>query len=130
MPIVIDEANLFYDPNICPVRHVLDQIGDKWSILVLTALKLKSHRFSELKRAIPDVSQRMLTKTLRSLERDGLIERHVTPTTPPRVDYNLTPLGQSLVEMLEPLAGWALTNLTDIAKSRAVFDQRVADGHP
>ncbi|MFN3170268.1 MAG: winged helix-turn-helix transcriptional regulator [Hyphomicrobiales bacterium] len=130
MPIVIDESNLFYDPNICPVRHVLDQIGDKWSILILTALKLKSHRFSELKRAIPDVSQRMLTKTLRSLERDGLIERHVTPTTPPRVDYNLTVLGQSLVQVLEPLAGWALNKKTDIAKSRAVFDQRAADGHP
>lgn len=130
MPIVIDESNLFYDPNICPVRHVLDQIGDKWSILILTALNQKSHRFSELKRAIPDVSQRMLTKTLRSLERDGLIERHVTPTTPPRVDYNLTVLGQSLVQVLEPLAGWALNNKTDIAKSRAVFDQRTANGHP
>lgn len=126
MPIVIDESNLFYDPNICPVRHVLDQIGDKWSILVLTALKLKSHRFSELKRAIPDVSQRMLTKTLRSLERDGFIERHVTPTTPPRVDYNLTALGQSLVEALEPLAGWALDNRIDVAKSRAVFDEQAS----
>ncbi len=130
MPIVIDESNPFFDPNICPVRHVLDQIGDKWSILILTALKLKSHRFSELKRAIPDVSQRMLTKTLRSLERDGLIERHVTPTTPPRVDYNLTALGKSLVQVLEPLAGWALNKKTDIAKSRAVFDQKAADGHP
>ena len=128
MPIQIDDTNLFYDPEICPVRHVLDQIGDKWSILVLTALKLETHRFSELKRAIPDVSQRMLTKTLRSLERDGLIERHVTPTTPPRVDYNLTPLGQSLVKVLEPLAGWALDKRGDVAKSRAIFDDRTAEG--
>ena len=128
MPIQIDDTNLFYDPEICPVRHVLDQIGDKWSILVLTALKLETHRFSELKRAIPDVSQRMLTKTLRSLERDGLIERHVTPTTPPRVEYNLTPLGQSLVKVLEPLAGWALDKRGDVAKSRAIFDDRTAEG--
>ena len=128
MPIQIDDTNLFYDPEICPERHVLDQIGDKWSILVLTALKLETHRFSELKRAIPDVSQRMLTKTLRSLERDGLIARHVTPTTPPRVDYNLTPLGQSLVKVLEPLAGWALDKRGDVAKSRAIFDDRTAEG--
>ncbi len=122
MPIRVDDEELFFDPEICPVRHVLDQIGDKWSILVLTALKQRSHRFSELKRAIPDISQRMLTKTLRSLERDGLIERHVTPTIPPRVDYNLTELGVSLVSVLEPLAGWALQNRGDIARSRAVFD--------
>ncbi|MGD1888425.1 MAG: winged helix-turn-helix transcriptional regulator [Cohaesibacteraceae bacterium] len=128
MPIQLDDTNLFYDPEICPVRHVLDQIGDKWSILVLTALKLETHRFSEVKRAIPDVSQRMLTKTLRSLERDGLIERHVTPTTPPRVEYNLTPLGQSLVKVLEPLAGWALDKRGDVAKSRAIFDDRTAEG--
>ena len=127
MPVTIDENNIFYDPNICPVRHVMDQIGDKWSILVLTGLKADSMRFSELKRAIPDVSQRMLTKTLRGLERDGLVDRMVTPTTPPRVDYNLTDLGCSLVKVLEPVAAWALEQRAEIAKSRAVFDVKTAD---
>ncbi|MFK7793152.1 MAG: winged helix-turn-helix transcriptional regulator [Devosiaceae bacterium] len=124
MPIEIDETNPFYDPNICPVRHVMDQIGDKWSILVLTGLNAESRRFSELKRAIPDVSQRMLTKTLRGLERDGLINREVTPTTPPRVDYSLTELGQSLVQVLEPVAGWALAQREQVAMSRALFDEK------
>lgn len=105
----------------------MDQIGDKWSILVLTGLKADSMRFSELKRAIPDVSQRMLTKTLRGLERDGLVDRMVTPTTPPRVDYNLTDLGCSLVKVLEPVAAWALEQRVEIAKSRAVFDVKTAD---
>ncbi|MEO1748830.1 MAG: helix-turn-helix domain-containing protein [Pseudomonadota bacterium] len=128
MPVTIDENTIFYDPEICPVRHVMDQIGDKWSILVLTGLKLNSMRFSELKRAIPDVSQRMLTKTLRSLERDGLVDRKVTPTTPPRVDYSLTELGQSLVKVLEPVAAWALEQRGEVAKSRAIFDIKVASG--
>ena len=130
MPITIDESSPYYDPDICPVRHVLDQIGDKWSILVLTGLKSGSLRFSELKSAIPDVSQRMLTKTLRSLERDGLVSRHVTPTTPPRVDYELTELGQSLVEVLEPVAGWALAKRKEVAMSRAVYDERSESPSP
>ena len=111
-----------YDPEICPVRHVLDGIGDKWTILVLTALKPGSMRFSELRRAIPDISQRMLTVTLRKLERDGFLDRTVTPTVPARVDYALTDLGQSLVGALSPLAQWALDHRDPIAKSRAVYD--------
>ena len=113
----------FYDPNICPVRDVMGQIGDKWSILVLTGLKPGSKRFSELKRMIPDISQRMLTKTLRSLERDGMVIRTVTPTVPPRVDYELSDLGQSLVRVLEPVAAWSLENRGEIARSRSEFDQ-------
>lgn len=111
-----------YDPNICPVRHVLDGIGDKWTILILTGLKPGSQRFSELKRAIPDISQRMLTQTLRKLERDGYADRAVTPSIPPRVDYALTPLGQSLVSNLEPLAAWALDARDAVAHARAVYD--------
>ncbi|MEL6645282.1 MAG: helix-turn-helix domain-containing protein [Pseudomonadota bacterium] len=111
-----------YDPNICPVRHVMAQVGDKWSILVLTGLKQDQMRFSELKRYIPDISQRMLTKTLRSLERDGLVLRTVTPTVPPRVDYELTDLGRSLVKMLEPVAQWSLDNREAVAKARYAFD--------
>lgn len=111
-----------YDPQICPVRHVLDGIGDKWTILVLTALKSGSHRFSELRRSIPDISQRMLTVTLRKLERDGFLTRSVTPSIPLRVDYALTPMGASLVAELSPLAKWALDHLEPIAKSRAIYD--------
>lgn len=113
-----------YDPNICPVRHVLDEIGDKWSILVITGLKTGPARFSELRRAIPDVSQKMLTQTLRKLQRDGFIGREVTYTIPPRVDYELTPLGQSLCLQLEPLAKWALDSRDAIAKARAEYDQK------
>jgi DNA-binding HxlR family transcriptional regulator len=111
-----------YDPEICPIRHVLDGIGDKWTILVLTALKANGLRFSELRRAIPDISQRMLTVTLRKLERDGYLNRTVTPSIPPRVDYALTPLGTSLVTQLGPLAKWALDHRDPIAKARAIYD--------
>ena len=111
-----------YDPEICPIRHVLDGIGDKWTILVLTALKAEGLRFSGLRRAIPDISQRMLTVTLRKLERDGYLTRAVTPSIPPRVDYALTPLGMSLVKQLGPLAKWALDHRDPIARSRALYD--------
>ncbi|MDJ0629279.1 MAG: helix-turn-helix domain-containing protein [Rhodobacter sp.] len=113
-----------YDPNICPVRHVLDGVGDKWTILVITGLKPGSQRFSELKRAIPDISQRMLTQTLRKLERDGYVTRDVTPSIPPRVDYELTDLGRSLLGALEPLAAWALDARDAVARSRALYDAR------
>ena len=115
---------VIYDPNICPVRHVMAQVGDKWSILVLTSLKQSRMRFSELKRSIPDISQRMLTKTLRSLERDGLVLRTVTPTVPPRVDYELTALGQSLVSMLSPVAQRSLNNREARAKAPPPFDHK------
>ena len=105
-------ALIEYDPDICPVRHVLDGIGDKWTILVLTSLKARGLRFSELRRAIPDVSQRMLTVTLRKLERDGYVSRAVTPSIPPRVDYALTELGLSLVVTLAPLAAWRSSTAT------------------
>ncbi len=116
-----------YDPEICPIRHVLDGIGDKWTIIVLTALKPGSMRFSELRRAISDISQRMLTVTLRKLERDGFLNRTVTPTIPARVDYELTDLGQSLVSNLAPLAEWALNHRDPIAKSRALYDAAAKD---
>ncbi len=118
-----DHGAVNYDPNICPVRHVLDGIGDKWTILILTCLKQDTQRFSELRREIPDISQKMLTQTLRKLERDGLISRSVTPSIPQRVDYALTDLGQSLVLQLEPLAAWALDSRDAIARSRAIYDQ-------
>lgn len=112
------------DPANCPVRQVLDGIGDKWSILVMAALSVGSRRFSELRRDIPDVSQKMLTHTLRKLERDGLVERIVTPTAPPRVDYRLRPLGESLFLRLSGLAAWVIENRAEIDTARSSFDGR------
>lgn len=112
------------DPANCPVRHVLDGISDKWSILVMAALHLSSRRFSELRRDIPDVSQKVLTQTLRKLERDGLIERIVTPTAPPRVDYRLRPLGQSLFVRFSHLATWAIEHRGEVDAARVAYDAR------
>jgi DNA-binding HxlR family transcriptional regulator len=108
--------------QFCPIRTILDGLGDKWTILVLFLLKEKVHRFSELRRAIPDISQRMLTQTLRNLEKDGIITRTVTPIIPPRVDYELTELGTSLTERLSPLAQWASENLQKIFASRISYE--------
>ncbi len=114
----------FYDRELCPVRNVLAQIGDKWSLLVFAHLRFGTHRFSQLLAALPDISQRMLTQTLRKLEREGLVERTVTPTTPPRVDYALTELGRSLIDPLTALSAWALEKRAEIEAARARFDQR------
>jgi DNA-binding HxlR family transcriptional regulator len=108
----------------CPVRDVLDRVGDKWSVLVITLLGDGPQRFMELKRAIDLVSQRMLTRTLRGLERDGLVTRTVHPTVPPRVDYELTPLGHSLHATLAPLADWAFAHNGDVAAARDAYDAR------
>ncbi|UWR24587.1 helix-turn-helix domain-containing protein [Sulfitobacter sp. S190] len=117
-----------YDPEICPVRHVLKDIGDKWTILILAGLKSGRKRFSEIKRLVPDVSQRMLTQTLRKLERDGFATRDVTPIIPPRVDYELTDLGRSLVEQLVPLATWADENRLVILQARENYDKTTNSG--
>ena len=104
------------------VTPVLNRVGDKWSMQVVMALSGGSKRFSELKRGIDGVSQRMLTLTLRGLERDGLISRHVTPTIPPRVDYELTELGQSLREPVIALGQWALDHIDCIRAAQQRFD--------
>jgi DNA-binding HxlR family transcriptional regulator len=114
--------NVDFDPNLCPVRSILAKIGDKWSILLLHELKPGQKRFSELARALPDISQRMLTATLRKLERDGLISRHVTPSIPPRVDYKLTALGHSLLAPLDQLSAWAATHKAEIDSNRNTYD--------
>jgi DNA-binding HxlR family transcriptional regulator len=115
-----------YNPNICPVRDIMVKIGDKWSILVLAGLAEREQRFSELKRGISDISQRMLTQTLRNLERDGLISRKVTPSIPPRVDYKLTELGDSLLAVLQPVAQWSTEKRLTIAAARARYDESQA----
>jgi DNA-binding HxlR family transcriptional regulator len=109
-------------PICCPVRDVLDRIGDKWSILMIMTLAMRPHRFSELHRSIRDISKRMLTQTLRDLERDGLITRHVFPTAPPSVEYRLAPLGETLLEPMASLIDWADRNYADIHAERARFD--------
>jgi DNA-binding HxlR family transcriptional regulator len=106
----------------CPVRDVLDRIGDKWSMLMIMALAMRPHRFSELHRAVHDISKRMLTQTLRDLERDGLITRHVFPTKPPSVEYRLAPLGLSLLEPMASLIDWADRCHGDIHAARARYD--------
>lgn len=111
------------DFESCPVRGVLDRIGDKWSTLMVLTLALRPHRFGELKRAIPDISQRMLTQTLRDLQRDGYVARKVFPTTPPAVEYSLTELGQSLMTPLSALVDWAVRTRDSVDAARAAFDR-------
>ena len=110
-----------YDPQ-CPVRDVLDRIGDKWSMLVLVTLANGPHRFSAVQRAIPDISKRMLTQSFRDLERDGLIARKVFPTKPPSVEYRLTPLGETILEPLTALVRWADRSHTAIKNARLAYD--------
>jgi DNA-binding HxlR family transcriptional regulator len=107
----------------CPVRDVLDRIGDKWSVLVISLLGDGPMRFMELKRSIGLVSQRMLTRTLRGLERDGLITRTVHPVVPPRVDYELTALGRGLQGVLTELTTWSFAHASDVASARREYDE-------
>jgi DNA-binding HxlR family transcriptional regulator len=109
------------DPAACPVRDVLDRIGDKWSTLFVLLLAERPHRFGELRRAVPDISQRMLTQTLRDLQRDGLVSRHVRDTVPPSVEYRLTDLGRSLVGPLTVLTDWAIAHHGEIRAARGAF---------
>ena len=114
-------------PTACPaVREVLNRVGDKWSVQIVALLGSGPQRFGELKRAIEGISQRMLTLTLRGLERDGLVTRTVFPEIPPRVDYELTKLGKTLLEPIEALAAWAAQYRTAIQAARDKFDKTAA----
>ena len=106
----------------CPSRQVLDRIGDRWTVLVVGSLAGGPLRFSELARAIDGVSQKMLTQTLRGLERDGLVTRTVHPEVPPRVEYELTHVGRTLIEPLDALDAWAREHLPLIEEARARYD--------
>jgi len=110
----------------CPVRNVIDRIGDKWSVLVLLVLEdCEKLRFNEIYKYIETISQKMLTVTLKSLEADGLIKRTVYPQIPPKVEYELTPRGASLLPHLHNLVKWAESNMSKIKESREIFENTV-----
>jgi DNA-binding HxlR family transcriptional regulator len=108
-------------------RRILDLIGDKWSLLVIHTLEEGTLRFSELRRLIEAISQRVLTRTLRQLERNGLVTRTVVPTIPPRVSYTLTELGRSLLEAVRPLLTWAIENRMHIERAAQNFDRHAVE---
>lgn len=110
----------------CPIRDVLDRVGDTWSMLAITSLQASPLRFGALRRSIEGISQRMLTVTLRSLERDGLVNRVVRPTTPPEVEYSLTELGHSIAVPVDALGVWAAQNRDSMRAARARFDAGLA----
>ncbi|MGX4689012.1 winged helix-turn-helix transcriptional regulator [Streptomyces sp. JNUCC 63] len=114
--------------HACPVREVLDRVAGKWSVQILVAAAHGPIRFTELERGIEGISRRMLTLTLRNLERDGLVTRTVYPTVPPKVEYELTPVARELHETLQRLTDWAERNRVYIAQSRAAYDE--ANGEP
>jgi DNA-binding HxlR family transcriptional regulator len=105
------------------IRDVLSRVGDKWSVLIVGLLESGPVRFNALRRSVEGISQRMLTLTLRGLERDGIVTRTVEPTTPPSVEYALTPLGRSLLKPIGALAAWAEQNRAAISQARANFDR-------
>ncbi|MBI4365360.1 MAG: helix-turn-helix transcriptional regulator [Deltaproteobacteria bacterium] len=110
----------------CPTRKVLDRIADKWAVLVLGLLSKEPVRFNQLRRKIDGVSQKMLSQTLKSLERDGLVHRKVFPTVPVTVEYSITPLGRTLVETVDGLRIWAETHMGEVQKSQNRYDKAFA----
>jgi DNA-binding HxlR family transcriptional regulator len=117
--------------EFCPIRDVLDRFGDKWSLLAILNLgNLGKVRFNELKSKIDGISQRMLTVTLRSLERDGLITRKFFAEVPPRVEYELTPLGESLLQQIWEMAQWASGSINQILEARKAYDQGIQLSDP
>jgi DNA-binding HxlR family transcriptional regulator len=112
------------EPGCTTIREVLARVGDKWSVFVIVLLGERTMRFTELQRSIEGISQRMLTLTVRQLERDGLVERVVYPVVPPRVEYSLTALGTTLLDPLVAMARWADVHRVDIEAARAEYDAR------
>lgn len=111
----------------CPTRQLLDRIADKWSTLILSLLSEGPIRFNELKRRIDGVSQKMLSQTLKSLERDGLVTRTALPTVPVTVTYAVTPLGMGLVVSMQAMIEWAETRMPEVAVAQADYDRRISD---
>ncbi|MET9128654.1 winged helix-turn-helix transcriptional regulator [Streptomyces antibioticus] len=109
--------------EMCPYRLVLEHVTSRWGVLVLIHLLDRPHRFSELRRAIGRVSEKMLTQTLQTLERDGLVHRDAKPVIPPRVDYSLTGLGREAAEQVSALAGWTHARMDQVEQARAAYDE-------
>lgn len=124
------DARAAYDAYLaeCPARQLLDRISDKWVSLIINALSDGPQRYTDLSRRLVSVSQKMLTQSLRNLERDGLLTRTVTPSVPVRVDYALTPLGESLVPVMRTIKTWAEENMDDVLAARAGYDAGRAGG--
>jgi DNA-binding HxlR family transcriptional regulator len=122
--IICDES------NCAPIREILDRVGDKWSLYIITVLHGGALRFNEIKREVDGISQRMLTLTLRSLERDGLLTRTVSGSAPLRVDYELTSMGRSLRTPIVGLITWAIDNRSRMEKARAAYDRRAVKPKP
>ena len=118
------EKRIFLNTDECPIRNVVAQIGDKWSVLILFALVDGADRFNSLKSRIIGISQRMLTQTLRDLEREGYVERTVFPEVPVRVEYELTAMGQDLVKPLYQLVSWADSHHHEIKMARQAYDDK------
>ncbi len=117
----IDNPTLEGFYTCCPIRSVLNHLSDRWTLLVMIELLKGTRRFTELRRAVPDISPRMLSRTVRQLEEDGLVLRTVFPTIPPRVDYEITDLGSSFVESLQPLVTWAADNHHRVMAARDAY---------
>lgn len=118
------EKRVFYNDDECPIRNVVAQIGDKWSVLILFALVDGADRFNSLKSRVVGISQRMLTQTLRDLEREGYVNRTVYPQVPVKVEYELTSMGRGVVKPLYQLVSWAETHHDEIRRSRQIYDMR------
>lgn len=115
------EVTVWKLSEVCPIRDVLDRLGDRWSLLVLRELMAGTQRFSALRRLIPDISPRMLAQTVRQLERDGLVSRTAFATIPPRVDYAMTDLGRSFMQSLQPLLEWVGLHHEDVRAARRAY---------
>jgi DNA-binding HxlR family transcriptional regulator len=113
-----------YDQQ-CPTRLVLDRLADKWTVLVVGLLAHRTRRFGELRRDIAGISPKVLTQTLRALERDGILTRHVYASVPPKVEYTLTPLGRTLIDLVAAISGWAETHIEAVLEAQQSFDQQV-----
>ena len=123
--IAVGEAPTRHEPAAClKITQVISRIGDKWAVLIIIMLRDRGYRFNELRKGIDGISQRMLTLTLRNMERDGLVTRTVTPSIPPRVDYELTDVGHSLAGPVKILGEWAFENLRSISLAQAAYDTK------
>jgi DNA-binding HxlR family transcriptional regulator len=126
----LERGDNLVTPDCRAVADILARIGDKWTVFVVRSLADGPRRFTEIKRLINGISQRMLTLTLRGLERDGFVTRTVTPTIPPRVDYELTEIGRTLIGPLHTIGEWATTHRQQVEDARANFDRAAAEAAP